>query len=690
MFPYFCRCKTAVSIVFVCNSMRLIKRKKIEKSFCEKVLENESAYPVASREDGLNFLISFFNDIRPPKKERYKADERLQEMVALLEMHPSIVAKLQQAVLTQLQDTNLESAFTESGIPLSSGFWDELAAKLKHKMLPEEQDKNDFIYVIDRVFYKKTDFIWVNTIRRSTWISFFELLQFTLSAKDERLHSHLMDALMILSFQVANDGLEREVADYITPFRSRQDNPFMLQNSLLHDLQHQVKTNPDDAKAIAAKLKATLLEIGDEIEYIRQQQDSRGTSLKQSYTLLILSTRIERMLILLDTIDNDDHFDIGGFVDLFRIVVRNENQKHSIRQFISQGVGYLAYQIAEHKGQKGGKYITATKREYFSMLISAMWGGLIISFIAIIKNVLGKLHYAYFWQGFWYSVNYSFGFLLIDQTGSTLATKQPAFTANAVAVSLDSKKNHNQPDLDNLAVTVAKVIRSQTASFIGNLIIVFPGTYVLAWAYDRLLGHKLLEGREAFLLLQEQHPFQSLSLLYACNTGFFLFLSGIIAGYVQNKIRFSNIGNRLTQHPGLHFNTSLKRKSWWAGFIEKNGGAYAGNISLGFFLGMASNIGKIFGVPFDIRHITISSGNMAIAVYGLGFENIPARYLITVFLGVLGIGFFNFLVSFSLAFLVAVKSRGIQLRRYPELIGTIVRYFFKKPVSFILPPKGAQ
>jgi site-specific recombinase len=41
-------------------------------------------------------------------------------------------------------------------------------------------------------------------------------------------------------------------------------------------------------------------------------------------------------------------------------------------------------------------------------------------------------------------------------------------------------------------------------------------------------------------------------------------------------------------------------------------GALVGNIALGFFLGMAGFIGHIFGIPFDIRHITIAAGNSAI------------------------------------------------------------------------------
>ena len=56
-------------------------------------------------------------------------------------------------------------------------------------------------------------------------------------------------------------------------------------------------------------------------------------------------------------------------------------------------------------------------------------------------------------------------------------------------------------------------------------------------------------------------------------------------------------------------------------------------------------------------------------------------------LGVLGIGFLNFFVSFSLAFFVAVKSRGIRLRDYPEFLSLLGRYFIRHPRHFIWPPK---
>ncbi len=426
------------------------------------------------------------------------------------------------------------------------------------------------------------------------------------------------------------------------------------------------------------------------IDYIRSNLAQRGASLHQTYMLLLLVNRMERMSILVDLLDKDHRFDVGKFVELFRMLVRNENRKNSILEFMSQSLGYLAYQIAEHKGAKGHKYITATWPEYRSMLFSAMGGGAWICLVVLIKNLLIRLPMAIFWHGFAYSINYSLGFILIEETHTTLATKQPAFTASAVASSLDTRKNTHQPNLYNLAVTVAKVSRSQIASFAGNLIIVFPGVWLLAWGYERLMGSKLVSGETAAKMLRDQHPWESLSLLYACNTGFFLFLSGIIAGYVQNKIQYSHVSRRLQTHPLLRLSMKPERRRRLADYVEQHAGSLIGNISLGFFLGMAGFIGEIFGTRFDIRHITISAGNTSLAVYGLGFSNIRPAYLATVIAGVLGIGFFNFLVSFSLAFIVAARSRGVRIREYPGFLGILWRYFRSNPLDFIRPRRRPE
>jgi site-specific recombinase len=663
------------------------RKKKTRQDFIAAAAERSTILAISDSQQGLDFLVGFFSAIRPSSLEGKKdAAVNMQQAIAALKQNPVLLSNLQHALLSQLIRTDLSAALTESGIPLARGFWQEFFGRLRHKLLPSLQNENDFLYVLNRVFFRKRDYIWVESIPRDSWRSFFEGLGLSLHVDDKRILHQLLQSLKTLAFQVAQLGLEKEVLNYI-PAESRDENPFVQLCYLIHEQEQWLeKEVPGQLPAVLSeRLAAVLAQCYQDIEHIRENHSVRGASLNQTYILIILANRLDRMTILIDLLDRGHTFDTGKFTDFFRRLVRNENRKNSIREFMSQSLGYLAYQIAEHKGTKGDKYITATWAEYRSMLSSAMGGGAWVCLVVLIKNLLIKMPMALFWHGFAYSVNYSLGFILIEETHTTLATKQPAFTASALASSLDTRKNTQQPNLYNLAVTVAKVSRSQIASFIGNLVIVFPGAWLLAWAYEKVAGSKLVSGAAASKMLEDQHPWHSLSLLYACNAGFFLFLSGIIAGYVQNKIQYGHIGERLKTHPILRLSVPSERLKGLANYIEQHAGSLVGNVALGFFLGMAFVVGELFGIRFDIRHITISAGNTALAVYGLGFENVPGWYLFQVVLGVLGIGFFNFLVSFSLAFIVAVRSRGVRLRDYPEFLGILGRYFWANPLDFIRP-----
>jgi site-specific recombinase len=671
----------------------MFRLRKKTPGFFETVIADSSILKADDRPAGLAFLVSFIAEIRPGYgKQKKNAETNLRLAIEQLKLHPVLLSNLQQALLSQLVHTKLVSAITESGIPLSRGFWQETANRLKHKLIPELQDEMDFLFVINNVFLRKDDFQWVEQIPRSVWINFFETLGFSFSTRDQRIKNELLNALKILSFQVAQLGLEKEVLNYLPEVQRNHHTAFVQQNYRVHDMESGIREaiETEEIIRLSSQLKESIDSCYTLVNYIRESHSEKGASIQQTYLLLILTNRLQRMQLIADILDADTHFDTGRFVDIFRMLVRNEKRKNSIKELLSQGLGYLAYQIAEHKGTKGHKYITETRGEYFRMIGSAMWGGLIISFTAIFKNLIGTLKLAPFPLGFLYSVNYSAGFVLIEETKSTLATKQPAFTASAVAGSLDTKKIEGEPDLDGLAVTVARVSRSQIASFFGNLVIVFPVTFLLAWGYHQLYGVKISEGAAAFKMLKDQHPWRSPALLYACFTGLFLFISGIIAGYWQNKVQYGRIRERLIKHPVLKLSMSEKRLTSLADYIEKHIGALIGSISLGFFLGFSGVIGKIFGIPFDIRHITIASGNVSIGLYGLGLDNVPSWFMLAVLFGVLGIGFLNFLVSFSLAFIVAVKSRGIHLSQYRRLFKTILHYLIHHPREFILPVPSTQ
>lgn len=664
---------------------RLLLKKKPEDSPKQR---QAVVISMDSNNRGLDFLVELFRKIRPADvNDKEAAELKFKAFLFQLQEDRSLLFSLRKALLSQFSNSDVTTALTESGLLSSRGFIQELGSKIKHKIIPALLEPTDFLFVIERLFYKRNDYVWIEKIDSELWRSFFGRIGIEVNLNEPVLNNQLLQSMQTLSYRLAMMGLEKEITRQ-HDVRSDAVFPFLEQNRLVNMLLEK-KNNThsiQDEKIIAAGIFEALHNCLQSVKFIKEQRKDVGTSLAETFLLTRMEQHVERILLILDAVDNDKRFDIDRFINYFITVVRNQNRKNSLGEFLSQNVGLLAYQISEHGGRRGETFITKTRKEFNLLFLSAMGGGFIISFIAIFKNLLAKVTLAPFWQGVAYSTNYSIGFLLIQSTGSTLATKQPAFTASAVASSLDSTKLKGRPDLDNLAITVSQVSRSQLASFAGNLLVVFPMTYLLAMLYFQVTGAKIAAGSEALALLQAQHPFQTLALLYACFTGFFLFLSGLIAGWVENYVVYAQLPQRIQMHPGLHHSLGKKQLNWLVNLVENKLGSIAGSVSLGFFLGMAAFLGKIFGIPFDIRHITISAGNTAIGFFGLEGP-VDYRYLGTILLGVSLIGFLNFFVSFGFAFFVAVKSRGIKLRDYPEFLGILWKYFRKRPMNFIIPTK---
>ena len=643
--------------------------------------------PIHSASRSLDFLVELISSIRPKKaNDIEQASLHFKALILQMTYDRSALFSLRKALLSQFLKTNITQALTESGIISSKGFLPELMGKIHHKLLPELQAPDNFLYIINKIFCKRSDHVWVEGVDNDLWVQYFEVLGIQINMTEPALIEQLQNALQLLSYRITVLGLEKDISQRLEN-AAYASQPFLEQNRLVNKYLelYQLNNNSDALRQILLGINYNLQLCNQTIQKVKDQRVNFGTSLAQTYIITRLQQQINRLYIICDVLDIDNDFNTQRFVTYFKTVVHNENRKNSILEYLSENTGYLAYQIAEHGGRTGQKFITTTRQEFWNMFRSAMGGGIIISFIGVTKNLLGKIPMAPFWHGFINSTNYSLGFILIQDTGSTLATKQPAYTANNVASSFDVQKFGEDPDLRNLAITIGKVSRTQLASFTGNLIIVFPLTYLLALLFFEISGVKLAAGDAAHKLLQDQQPLHSFAWLYACFTGFFLFASGIIAGYVENYVVYGKIAERLRSLSSFKNNFNERRRYKIVHYVENNLGALVGNISLGFFLGMASFIGTSFGIPFDIRHITISAANAAIGLFGMD-NMISTKELLYTLVGIAGIGFINFAVSFGLAFIVAVKSRGIHLKDYPQFLGIVWRYLKKYPRDFIKAP----
>lgn len=613
----------------------------------------------------------------------------LKQLVAELE-HPSrykeLITKLRDSETARLrlklyiervfQYKDISYCLIESGIANRVGFSSEIFRKLKHKILPEAGDTS----TLHETLFRVSDFDVFTTEQLS---EVFTLLEIEVDFNVPFLKNELIDAIEVLSYRITATAIESE---FISRFKNNQSvTSFIRQNKEIHALiaQHVlgVQFNPH----LVSHIKSLLNDSLKDIAKLRRVSNNQGASLQLTYSLHRIAQQIERLKIMLD-LYLEPKLTPQQLASFIKQICVNEQYKNSIRSLLNETTYLVAFQIAEHESKTGEHYIADTRKEFRTMFFSSCIGGLVAVWMTIVKLFLYKLPFAPFWQSFTYSVNYASGFVGIQILHGTLATKQPAMTAAKIAHSLDTKDHSQQHAVKGLALMIGKVSRSQFISFAGNLVIVFPLAALLALIWPFIFGAPIVTEHTARKMLHDVHPFLSLTWMYASITGAMLFVSGIISGYYDNKVIYSNIPARLRRHTILQKLLSKRGLIRFSKYVELNLGSLVGNVCLGFFLGMAGFIGFIFGLPFDIRHITISSGNYAIASVTLIHE-LHWQYALICLSGVVGIGIFNFAVSFSLALFVAIRSRKVKFKELSKLLHFTFAYFRKYPSDFFFAPK---
>jgi site-specific recombinase len=596
------------------------------------------------------------------------------------------ISLFKSALVSIFAEVDLRYVLVESGLPMGNSFGNETMRIIKSRVLPYVYDECDLRLVARKILHHKNDSGMLEALSEVFGTEWLKSESALLVPDIAILQNQLETAAKVLSYRIAAAGMEEEIA-----IRAGKDGalitPFLEQNRDINELLVSLEKE-DRTKAAEdfAQAMVMLKQCKDNLRSLDKAAAQNGASLQQTFILNKSSLLIDRLIVILSLIHEiEEDIKITGFFSLIRDIVIMEIQPKKLRDFISRNIQLIAYRITENKRKTGEHYITSGRREYWEMFLSAAGGGFIISFMVIIKMMVHHAELPPLWEGLSFSLDYAGGFVLIHLLGFTVATKQPAMTAAYIAASLDNTKS-DEDGYQSFGAMIAAVSRSQLASFAGNLLVVFP--FSLCWILfvNVFCGNYFLNEQAAKHMLDSVHPIFSLSILYAALAGFYLFLAGLISGFGDNKVMVSHIGLRLMHHPRLSKNISPARLARIAVYTEQNFGPIIGNIAVGFLLGMTAFVGHITGLPLDIRHVTFSTGNMALGLFGTHFH-VTGMDVFSMLSGIFLIGLVNFLVSFSFALQVAIRSRGLRLKNYPDLAKSVLRYFWKHPGSFFWPKK---
>ena len=602
---------------------------------------------------------------------------RLKHLLNVLERNPQPREQVVALLARFWRETDLATLFADHGFTSRRDLWGEVAARVRMRFLPVSPDTDDLAELFQLLFTGEHDEQWLRAVDTDTLARLSGLLA---EARSGDWREPLLQAMTWLVSAVRAEGFTPLLRQRMSP-ELLAEQPFTQLARSGEALAESLRSG-DTATALqqTAYLRAVLQCCRTAADSVGAHLDEHGISVHIVFALEQLQGRITRLEALLDVLLSPTPEQ--ELRSLLADLVALGRERRSLRALLAQHYSMLARKVAERHADAGEAYITRDAAEYRQMLGRAAGGGSVVGLTTFAKFGILSLGLAPFWSGLGTGLAYAASFLLIQWAHWTLATKQPAMTAPAMAERLkDVRRNGNA---EGFATEVLHLVRSQMAGIVGNLAVVVPVVLALQglawWAW----GKPLVNAHDA------QHVLDSLTLLgptalFAAFTGVLLFTSSLIAGWAENWFVYHRLESALTHHLGLMQRVGAARTARWAHWWRHNISGVAANVSLGLMLGLLPPMLAFMGLPMEARHVTLSTGQLAAAVGTLGWGVLLTSAFWWCVAGIAVTGALNLGVSFWLALKLALRSRGIAPTDQRSLRQAVWQKFKARPMAFLLP-----
>jgi len=642
--------------------------------------------PQASLAERHLWLIALLDWVRGARDSVPASLGRVQLFLEAVESRPEVRARLQ-AWWAALADTvDITPLLADFGFAPRTALFSELAERLRRNLLPSSPETIDATELFTLALPSAFDAQWLGALPEDPLNRLVALLSNS-DGHSTRWQKVLLDAITYCAGQILSTGFAPELRLRMSA-SARESQPF---HALIRDVEslrvevlHGLRT-PDRLQEAAQRLRERLDACRSAASSVYSHFEDNGISVGLVFRLRQLRVRILRVRELLECVLSPTP--AVSAARLLGHLVQVGQERRSLRALLATNSSLLAAKVAERSAETGEHYITRTRAEYFSMVRNAAGGGAVMAFTTLLKFGLYALALSAFWGGFLAGINYAVSFVLIQLLHFTVATKQPAMTAPAMAAKL--KEMDNLADVEEFVDKVTYLVRSQVAAVLGNVLVVFPAVLGIASAWAFATGAPAISTPNAAHVLDSLHLLGP-SLLFAAFTGVLLFASSIIAGWTENWFVLHRLDSALRYNPRITRLLGAKRAARWAHFLRGNLSGLAANISLGFMLGLVPAFAGFFGLGLDVRHVTLSAGQLGAAAASLGpdvLHHSPFWWAVASIplLGALNVG-----VSFYLAFLLALRAQnvsGVERARIYAAVRTRLR---SKPLSFFLPGRQSS
>ncbi len=660
------------------------------------------------------WLVAFVDWVRGDCSSVQGSVARVALFLDAVQARPGMAKRVRTWWQTLVDTINGTTLLADFGFASRSAFVSEMAERLRLKILPATPETVDASELFSLVLSTAFDARWLAALDEPLLARLASLLQtdtFEPDTRDtdsamERLgtsqpmtpvdrsaslwESTVLEAITFCTSQVRATGFAPELRLRMSD-TARESGPFHALSADFEVVRLAFLAHTPGNATTDAVLQEALQQFRERLDRCRHAAstvythlDEHGISVNLVFRLRQLRERVLRIRALLDCLTGTNPSASTARLLSHLVIVGQE--RRSLRALVASNSSLLAAKVAERSSETGEHYITRTKAEYADMFAKAAGGGALTAVTTGLKFMVMAVGLSAFWSGFWSSLVYAGSFIAIQLLHWTLATKQPAMTAPAMAAKL---KDLSEPHaLDVFVDEVTHLVRSQVAAVLGNVLVVFPVVVVISIAIQLIWGSPMIGAKEA------AYVFHSLTLLgptllFAAFTGVLLFASSIIAGWAENWFVLHRLNSALRYNPRITAALGPERAARWAHFMRDKISGFASNISLGFMLGLIPAFAGFFGLGLEVRHVTLSAGQLAAACASIGWDVVrePALWWCVAALPL--IGALNLGVSFYMAFRLALQAHNVTGVDRARISDAVWSRWRTQALSFFWPVKEA-
>jgi site-specific recombinase len=608
------------------------------------------------------------------------AVSRMQFLVEAIEARPELLPRLRAWWRTLVLTVDFSVLLGDHGFAPRTAFISELSERLRRKILPGTPETVDASELFSLTFSQRVDGAWLAALDEPLLARLAALLSNPDDPRMPRWQSVVIDAITYCTGQIQASGFSPELRLRMSD-QTRASRAFHALSSDVDMLRRaQQQTASQEAlDAATQQLRERLEACRHAVGTVYTHLEENGISVGMVFRLRQLRERMLRVRELMDLLVGGKP--LASAARLIAHMAHDEQERKSVRALVQANSSLLAAKVAERSAETGEHYITRDRSAYLAMLRKAAGGGALTGITVLLKFGILALGLTAFWGGFWSGVIYAASFVLIQLLHCTLATKQPAMTAPAMAAKL---KDLSGNAVDVFVDEITHLVRSQVAAVLGNVVVVVPAVLALSALIQLTLGHPMVGPERAHYVLKSL-TLLGPTLLFAAFTGVLLFAASIIAGWVENWFVLHRLDSAMRYNPRITHALGAARAERWASFMRENISGFASNIALGFMLGLVPAFADFFGVGLDVRHVTLSAGQIAAAAAALGPQVLQMPALWWCVASIPLIGALNLGVSFYCAFRLALRAHSVSRIDRARIRSAIWTRWLRHPFQFFVP-----